>query len=225
MDGLANARLIGSPSLPFHCGLSSLRAVETGPSAAWADGTGWRSPRPLPCPSLLVPRISGRRPLQAGTSAAQAGHENLASAGPPARPVGFASAGRPDANPLEGLATWTGPTSATWPTAGPLAAPVHSTLRADPNPHPTADLGPSLLDRDDGLDRSPSAVDSAGPSRSESQWGCSSAARTSFLAPFYLRCSLQRTQFGPRGNPAFCLGTSPATSDTDMRYKTHRYGA
>ena len=62
----------------------------------------------------------------------------MASATPPARPVGFAAAGRPDANPPEGLATWTGPTPATWPTPSPSAAPVHSTLRANPNPHPTA---------------------------------------------------------------------------------------
>ena len=202
LKGLANARLTGSPSLPFHCGLSTFGAVETGPSAAWADWTDWRALRPLPCPSLLMARASGRRPLLAGTSAAQAGSGELASATPPARPVGFAAAGRPNAKPPEGLATWTGPALATWPTSGPLVAPVHSTLRAAPNPHPTADLRPSLLERDDGLDRSPSAVDSAGPSRSESQWGCSSAARTSFLAPFYLRCSLQRTQFGSRGNPA-----------------------
>ena len=136
MDGLANARPIGSPRLPFHRGMSAARAVETGPSAAWADGTDWRALRPLPCPSLLMARASDRRPLQAGTSAAQAEPGNWATSAPLARPVGFAAVGRPDANPPDGLATWTGPTPATWPTSGPLAAPVHSTLRADPNPHP-----------------------------------------------------------------------------------------
>ena len=81
-------------------------------------------------------RASDWRPLLTGTSAAQAGPGNLASFAPIDRPVCLAAAGRPDANPPEGLATWTGPTPATWPTSGPLVAPVHSTLRADPNPHP-----------------------------------------------------------------------------------------
>ena len=95
----------------------------------------------------------------------------MASFAPIDRPVCLAAAGRPDANPPEGLATWTGPTPATWPTSGPLVAPVHSTLRADPNPHPTSELGPSLLERGDGLGRSPWPVHIAGPSRSESRWG------------------------------------------------------
>ena len=170
-------------------------------------------------------RATDWRPLLAGTSAAQAGPGNLTSSAPIDRPVRFAAVGRPDANPPEGSATWTGPTPATWPTAGPLAAPVHSSLRADPNPHPTADLGPSLPERDDGLGRSPRAVHTAWPSRSESWWGCSSAARALLLAscpsgPCFSAWAASLRDTRDCDNPIL-----PYPSSLVTLFKSHRYGA
>ena len=223
--GWRTLRSVAGPVCPSTAGCRLSRAVETGSNAAWADPADRRALRSLPCPSLLMARASDRRPLQAGTSAAQAEPGNWATSAPLARPVGFAAVGRPDANPPDGLATWTGPTPATWPTSGPLAAPVHSTLRADPNPHPKQARDRPCWSGTTAWAGLPGRYTVRGRPAPNPGGGRSSAARAPFLAPFNLRSSLHRTHFDSRGNAALCLGTPSTTLDTDIRYKAHRYGA